>query len=88
VGGWIEPVDVPSLGITICVNEEGLIRQLPRDPRATFLWWFHVPANRQKAILVGDALLAGMADHRVTVLMSSTRCSSYALPVRAGGLRC
>ncbi|VXB66961.1 DUF3846 domain-containing protein [Frigoribacterium sp. 9N] len=64
VGGWIEPVDVPSLGVTIYVNEEGLIRQLPLNPRATFLWWFHVPQARQKAMLVGDALLVGMPDRR------------------------
>lgn len=64
VGGWIEPVDVPSLGVTIYVNEEGLIRQLPLNTRATFLWWFHVPAARQKAMLVGDAVLVGMPDHK------------------------
>lgn len=64
VGGWIESVDVPALGATIYVNEEGLIRQLPLNPRATFLWWFHVPAARQKAMLVGDAVVVGMPDRR------------------------
>lgn len=64
VGGRIEPVDVPPLGTTIYVNEEGLIRQMPLNPRATFLWWFYVPAARQKAMLVGDALLVGMPDQR------------------------
>lgn len=64
VGGWIESVDIPSLGVTIYVNEEGLLRQLPLNSRATFLWWFHVPAARQKAMLVGDALLVGMPDSR------------------------
>lgn len=64
VGRWIEPVDIPSLGVTIYVNEEGLIRQLPLNARATFLWWFHVPAPRQKAMLVGDAVLVGMPDHK------------------------
>lgn len=64
VGGWIEPVDSPSLGVTIYVNEEGLIRQLPLNARATFLWWFHVPAARQKAILVGDAVIVGLPDSR------------------------
>lgn len=55
---------MPPLGTTIDVNEEGLIRQIPLNPRATFLWWFYVPAARQKAVLVGDALLVGMPDQR------------------------
>lgn len=64
VGGWIESVDIPLLGVTIYVNEEGLARQLPLNPRATFLWWFHVPAARQRAMLVGDAVIVGMPDRR------------------------
>ncbi|MEV7757826.1 DUF3846 domain-containing protein [Microbacterium sp. NPDC089180] len=64
VGGWIEPVDIPSLGVTIYVNEEGLIRQLPLNSRATFLWWFHVPAARQKVMLAGDAVIVGIPDRR------------------------
>ncbi|MFV0535386.1 MAG: DUF3846 domain-containing protein, partial [Cumulibacter sp.] len=64
VGGWIEPVDIPSLGTTIYVNEEGLIRQLPFNPRATFLWWFHVPSARAVSALFGPALLVGMPDAR------------------------
>ncbi|MBN9201593.1 MAG: DUF3846 domain-containing protein [Microbacterium chocolatum] len=62
VGGYIEPVDVPALGITIYVNEEGLLRQLPLNSRATFLWWYFVPEARQKAMLVGTTLLVGLPD--------------------------
>lgn len=60
VGGWIEPVDVPRLGVTVYVNEEGLIHQLPFNARATFLWWYFVPEARQKAMLVGPALVVGL----------------------------
>ena len=59
VGGWIEAVDIPDLNATIYVNEEGLLRGLPFNRRATFLWWFHVPASRGRARLVGNAVLAG-----------------------------
>ena len=38
VGGWFEAVDIPDLGVTMYVNEEGLIRDLPFNRRATFLW--------------------------------------------------
>ena len=60
VGGWIEAVDIPALSITLFVNEEGLLRHLPLNSRATFLWWFHVPTVRQSAMLVGDAVVVGL----------------------------
>lgn len=62
VGGWIETVDLPAFGSTMLVNEEGLLRGLPFNRRATFLWWFHVPSARSRARLVGDALLVGLPD--------------------------
>jgi hypothetical protein len=62
VGGWIEAVDLPAFGSTLFVNEEGLLRGLPFNRRATFLWWFHVSSARSHARLVGDALLVGLPD--------------------------
>jgi hypothetical protein len=38
VGGWIEAVDVPAFGSALFVNEEGLLRGLPFNRCATFLW--------------------------------------------------
>lgn len=61
VEGWIEPVDIPDLGITIYVNEEGRLRHLPFNSRASFLWWYNVPQARQ-AMLVGNAVIVGMPD--------------------------
>jgi len=60
IGGWIEPVDVPELGVTVYVNDEGLLRRLPFNSRATFLWWHFVPEARQTAMLVGPAVLVGL----------------------------
>ncbi len=62
VGGMIEAVDIPLLGVTTYVNEEGLLRGLEFNPRATFLWWYHVVEARQKAMLVGDAVIVGWPD--------------------------
>jgi hypothetical protein len=62
VGGWIEPVDLPVLGVTIYVHEEGLVLGLPLNSRAAFLWWYFVPEARQKAMLVGPALVVGLPD--------------------------
>lgn len=61
VGGWFEAVDIPGLGVTMYVNEEGLIRDLPFNRRATFLWRFHVPQARD-ARLVGDVAVVGLTD--------------------------
>lgn len=38
VDGFIEAVDVPDLGVTIYVNEQGLLRRLTLNSRAPFLW--------------------------------------------------
>ncbi len=62
VGGWIEPVDIADLGVTVYVHEEGLVLGLPFNSRATFLWWYYVPEARQKAMLVGPALVVGLPD--------------------------
>lgn len=62
VGGWIEAVDLPDFGVTIYVKDEGLLRQLPLNSRASFLWWYHVPAARQKRMLVGDVIIVGLPD--------------------------
>ncbi|MFZ8756949.1 DUF3846 domain-containing protein [Microbacterium sp. HMH0099] len=61
VGGWTEAVDIPDLGVTMYVNEEGLIRDLPFNRRATFLWRFHVPQARD-ARLVGDVAVVGLTN--------------------------
>ncbi|NYD68704.1 DUF3846 domain-containing protein [Agromyces atrinae] len=61
VEGWIEPVDIPDLGITIYVNEEGRLRHLPFNSLASFLWRYNVPQSRQ-AMLVGNAVIVGMPD--------------------------
>ncbi|MDU0346766.1 DUF3846 domain-containing protein [Microbacterium sp. KSW2-29] len=62
VGGWFEAVDIPDLSITMYVNEEGLIRDLPFNRRAAFLSRFHVLQARD-ARLVGDLAVVGLTDY-------------------------
>lgn len=92
VSGWIEAVDVPGLGITIYVNEEGLLRHLPFNSRASFLWWYHAPGTRQ-AMLVGDAVIVGLRDddgndtdvpERVVDLLTDD--GEYAVLIKVGGV--
>ena len=62
VGGLMEAVDLYDLGITVYVNESGLLQHLPFNSRASFLWWYHVPRTRQRSMLVGDAVIVGLPD--------------------------
>lgn len=62
VGGWIEVIDLAALTAALFINEEGLIRRLPFNRRATFLWWFHEPGARGRARLVGDVVIVGSPD--------------------------
>lgn len=62
VGGIFDVVDLPDLGASIYVNDEGLVIGLPMNPRATYLWWMCVPNARNNAFLVGDAVLIGATD--------------------------
>lgn len=91
VDGWIEAVDVPGLGITVYVNEEGLLRHLPFNSRVSFLWWYHVPGAHQ-AMLVGNAVIVGLPDENgdstdvpQVVIDLLTGASEYAVAIQMGG---
>ena len=85
VGGWIEPVDIPELGVTMYVHEEGLVLGLPFNSRAAFLWWYFVPEARQKAMLVGPALVVGQPDRNGDSTDIPARVAEMLKPDMAGG---
>lgn len=60
VDGWIEPIDLPDIGVTIYLNEEGRTRKLPQNPRASFFRWYWHPLSRASGMLAGDVVLAGL----------------------------
>tara|TARA_R100000365_G_scaffold1682_1_gene5701 strand:+ start:1015 stop:1527 length:513 start_codon:yes stop_codon:yes gene_type:complete len=62
VGGWIEHVDIPDIGVTLAVNENGIAQALPFNRRATFFWWFHQGYGRGRVRLVGNVVLEGLDD--------------------------
>jgi hypothetical protein len=59
VGGWVEAIHIKKPSMTLFVNEEGKIQGLPRNARATTLWWLLSPLVRQLDVIVGDAVLIG-----------------------------
>ena len=62
VDGWAEAVHIPHVGVTMHLNLEGSNRQLPCNRRATFLWWFYIPAARGEARILGDVMIVGLTD--------------------------
>lgn len=62
VDGWGEAVHIPHVGATMHLNLEGSNRQLQYNRRATFLWWFCIPAVRGEARILGDVVLVGLTD--------------------------
>jgi hypothetical protein len=64
VGGWIEAVDLPLLGITMYVNENGLGEGLEFNARASFLWWLQRPSRGNLHRLLGDIAIVGFPDER------------------------
>lgn len=59
VGGYVEPVYLADARVTLLANEEGKVRQLPVNRRATCLWWLLHPETRGHDVLVGDVVLIG-----------------------------
>ncbi|MEV8239515.1 hypothetical protein AB0O90_04720 [Microbacterium testaceum] len=76
VGGWIEAVDIPDLGVTMYVNEEGLIRDLlsTAAPHSCGDSTFHKPATPATSAMSQSSDLPTMR----------TRTASYRRSSRAG----
>lgn len=63
VDGFMEAVDIHALGITVYVNESGLLQHLPFNSRVSFLWWHYTLGGRRRSALVGDAVIVGLPDN-------------------------
>jgi hypothetical protein len=62
VGGLIEHLALENPASGMYFNEEGKLRDLPLNRRATLLMWMHNPAFRYEDFVTGDALLVGPVD--------------------------
>lgn len=62
VGGLIEHLSLENPSSGMYFNEEGKLRELPLNRRATLLMWMHNPAFRYADAVMGDALLVGPVD--------------------------
>jgi hypothetical protein len=59
VGGYIEAVDLTHPPARMYVNEEGKVRGMPMNRRATMLLWMHNKSFRYGDIIAGDAFIVG-----------------------------
>lgn len=68
-GGWLEPIDVPTLGITFWANEAASRERLGMNSRATALCWYYNIRLESATVVVGDVVVSGMvaADGSVDV---------------------
>ena len=62
VGGYIEAIGARPPAVTFIVNEEGKLRGLPVNTRATALWWYLDERFVNADSLRGDVILAGPPD--------------------------
>lgn len=59
VGGFIEMIHLADHQLVIIANEEGKLRSLALNSRATYLWWLLNPPLIGNDELAGDVLLVG-----------------------------
>ena len=59
VGGWLEPIEMPSLGVTVYVNEAAHREHHPINCRAMVLWWLYSADPMQYPVFLGDVVLTG-----------------------------
>lgn len=57
VQGYIEPLTIYRPRLTLYVNEEGKVRKMSFNERATALWWMLAREVRGEDVVVGDAVL-------------------------------
>jgi len=59
VDGWIEPLEMPALGVTLYVNEAARSNQALVNCRAMALWWLYTADPTSYPLILGDVVLAG-----------------------------
>ena len=59
VGGYIETVHLEGHPLVIVADEDGKVKRLPVNRRATCLWWLLNPDGLGGDFLVGDIVILG-----------------------------
>lgn len=62
IGGYFQVIELANPSASLYMDEEGKMKGLPLNHRATLLMWLHNPAFRQRDYVCGPALLLGQPD--------------------------
>lgn len=62
VDGFLEPVEIPALGLTVWTNEAALRQRAGVNSRATALWWYFCADASDRRFILGDVVLTGAND--------------------------
>ena len=69
VDGWLEPIEMPALGVTVYVNEAAHREHHPINCRAMAPWWLYSAEPTQYPIFLGDVVLTGTGDEEDEALL-------------------
>lgn len=61
-GGWLEPIEIGTLGITVWVNEAAPREHGVMNARATALYWHYSLGLEFPRLLLGDVVITGSDD--------------------------
>ena len=59
-GGYVE--DIPTQHCVLWRDEESMLKDVPRNMLATFLWWKLCPPVAERAVLRGTVFVTGSAE--------------------------
>ncbi|GAB3608357.1 hypothetical protein GCM10027414_04820 [Humibacter ginsengiterrae] len=62
VGGWLEPIEIEALDVTVYMDESAERRHGPLNSRATALWWYFSSGAESRRFILGDVVVAGIDD--------------------------
>jgi len=62
IGGYFQVVELDDIAASLYCDEEGKLKSLPMNRRATLLTWLHVPAFRHRDVISGTVILMGQPD--------------------------
>ncbi|SIS17692.1 hypothetical protein [Microbacterium sp. RURRCA19A] len=63
VDGNLEPLEIPTLDVTVYMNEGARREHQPLNVRASALWWYCSAVPTEYPLILGDVVLSGNGQH-------------------------
>lgn len=63
VDGWLDLLEIPSLGATLYYSASGRRERRPLNTRATAFWWLYSAQPTESPLILGDVVLTGAGDY-------------------------